>query len=361
MKIAESNISIQAQHTYLEKHEVSEKLNMWVGNVRPNFEGDTRRFPGGMQQIPQDYILELSDQAKEVQTVRNNETKVQLSSEDKLKIQLIERFVKIVTGKKIKIKVLDKLALDAGKCEELKGKLCQAKNRQQQPPVQQKQGWGLEYDYHELSCEYEKMSFSAQGAIKTADGREINFSADLTMSREFMREQNISIRAGDARKVDPLVINFNGTLPQLTDTKFKFDLDSNRTNEQISFLRPGSGFLALDLNNDGRVNNGGELFGPNSGNGFAELAGYDRDNNGWIDENDPIFHQLRIWTTDEQGSTKLFALAEKGIGAIYLGNAETDFAMKDHANQLQGQVARTGVFLKEDGRAGTIQQIDLTV
>ena len=69
------------------------------------------------------------------------------------------------------------------------------------------------------------MSFSSDGVVKTADGKEINFSVDLNMSREFASQQNVSIREGDAKKMDPLVINFDGKAPELTDTKFSFDLD----------------------------------------------------------------------------------------------------------------------------------------
>jgi hypothetical protein len=35
--------------------------------------------------------------------------------------------------------------------------------------------------------------------------------------------------------------------------------------------------------------------------------------------------------------------------------------LKDNQQQLQGQVRQTGVFLRENGTAGTLQQIDLAV
>jgi hypothetical protein len=128
---------------------------------------------------------------------------------------------------------------------------------------------------------------------------------------------------------------------------------------QISFVGSGSGFLCLDLNGDGRINDGSELFGPRTGNGFAELAAYDEDGNGWIDEADSIYERLRIWTRDAQGQDILFALGAKGIGAIYLGYSDTQFSMRDSQNQENGQLRSTGVFLREDGSAGSIQQVDL--
>ena len=226
--------------------------------------------------------------------------------------------------------------------------------------VQQRQGWGLEYNYHESYYEQEKMSFAAQGIIRTAGGREIDFSVQLNLSREFASQLDINIKAGDAA-VDPLVINFGGSAPELTDTKYNFDLDADGVADQISFVGPGSGFLALDINEDGQINNGRELFGPGSGDGFAELAEYDEDGNQWIDENDPVYDRLRIWTKDAEGNDVLFALGQKGIGAIFLGSVSTPFDMKDAGNNSLGKVRGSGIYLNENGSAGTIQQIDLTI
>jgi len=217
---------------------------------------------------------------------------------------------------------------------------------------------GFAYDYYESHYEYESTSFSSSGKILTEDGREIDFSVNLNMSREFFSEESMSVRAGDALK-DPLVINFSGKAAELSQDTFSFDIDNDGHENQISFLKPGSGFLALDKNGDNTINNGSELFGPQSGNGFQDLAAYDLDGNNWIDENDAIFDKLRIWTKDAEGNDVLFALGEKGIGAIYLDSAATLFSMKDSENNLQGQVQSTGLFLGENGGVGTVQQIDL--
>ncbi|NLD47470.1 MAG: hypothetical protein GX660_09755, partial [Clostridiaceae bacterium] len=143
--------------------------------------------------------------------------------------------------------------------------------------------------------------------------------------------------------------------------KINFDLDFDGKTEQISFVSKESGFLALDLNNDGVINDGRELFGPQTGDGFSELAKYDLDENNWIDENDAVFSKLKIWVKDDSGKDMLFTLAEKGIGALYLGNVNTPFSLKDASNNLNGVIRKSGVFLKENGTAGTIQHIDLAV
>jgi hypothetical protein len=181
------------------------------------------------------------------------------------------------------------------------------------------------------------------------------------MTRAYYEERHVSLRLGDAaRPVDPLVLNFSGTAAQLTDQRFAFDLDADGHTEQINFVALGSGFLVFDRNQDGTINDGRELFGPTTNDGFAELATLDEDGNGWIDENDAAFAQLQLWSRDAKGNDQLQSLAAAGIGAIALSRLSTPFDLKNHANELLGQVRNTGIFLQEDGMAGTIQQIDLT-
>src|SRR5699024_10596335 len=127
-------------------------------------------------------------------------------------------------------------------------------------------GWGVEYDLHEVHHEVEQTSFDAQGVIKTADGKEITFTYELEMEREFYSETNVSVRAGDAKLKDPLVINFGGTAAQLTLQKFDFDLDADGAKDKVSRVQSGSGFLALDKNGNGAIDDGSELFGAKSGN-----------------------------------------------------------------------------------------------
>lgn len=158
---------------------------------------------------------------------------------------------------------------------------------------------------------------------------------------------------------DPLVINLDTDVAELFDQKFTFDIDADGEEDEISLLGGGSGYLALDQNGDGIINDGSELFGTRSGNGFADLAKYDEDHNGWIDENDAIWSKLQIWCRDENGQDILYRLADKGVGAICLQNAATDFALKGAAATTNGAIRRTGIFLYENGNVGTIQHVDL--
>jgi hypothetical protein len=225
-------------------------------------------------------------------------------------------------------------------------------------------GFGIEYDYHAVHEEIETTSFSASGLVRTADGQEISFNLDLVMARHYREETNVSLRAGDAVRKDPLVVNFAGTAAQLSGLagqRFRFDLDGDGLPEDLPLFASGSGYLALDVNGNGRIDSGRELFGPQSGSGFAELAALDEDGNGWIDAGDAALARLRVWTPSAADNGSLVSLAELGIGALGLAHVATPFALRDGSNHDLGMIQSSGIFLDESGQVGSLQEIDLTV
>ena len=208
--------------------------------------------------------------------------------------------------------------------------------------------------------EYEATSFAANGTVRTADGRTIDFSMELDMCRDYSCQRTVR-QSGSVELRDPLVINFDGKAAELSGTRFEFDLDADGTVERIPGLVAGSAWLAFDRNADGCINDGSELFGARSGNGFADLACLDDDGNRWLDEADTAFGQLRLWEQDETGAGTLSTLGEKGVGAIYLGSVQTPFALTDAENEKRGYIRASGVYLREDGGVGSVQQVDLAV
>lgn len=212
-----------------------------------------------------------------------------------------------------------------------------------------------------FTTETESTSFASTGVVQTADGRTINFNVEINMSRAFMQKFDV-LETQEYIKTDPLMINLDTDIGSVSDQKFYFDLNADGKEEEISFAGKGSGFLALDRNGDGKINDGSELFGTASGDGFRDLAAYDEDGNGWIDENDSIFSKLKVWIKDENGDDHLIDLKKADVGAIYLGNADTQFSLKDDDNKLNGEIKKTGVYLKESsGEAGTLNHVDLVV
>lgn len=211
--------------------------------------------------------------------------------------------------------------------------------------------------------EYENSTFVSSGIVNTADGRSINFGIEVGLSRSLYDEYN-SLTAEKYTKIltDPLVINMGSNITSVSDEKMEFDLDADGQMDEVSKLGEGSGFLALDKNNDGVINDGSELFGTKSGDGFRDLAEYDEDKNGWIDENDEIFEHLKVWYKDENGNDVIMNLKKADIGAIYLGSANTEYTYKNDAGEVNGALRKTGIYLKEStGEAKTVAHVDLAL
>jgi hypothetical protein len=207
----------------------------------------------------------------------------------------------------------------------------------------------------ELIAENEQLRFAANGEVQTADGRTIKVNLGFAMSYQDLKLSERLTKQSALK--DPLVINLEGQAAGLKEARFNFDLDGNGTKESLPTLSEGSYFLALDKNGNQQIDNGSELFGAQSGNGFAELAQYDEDGNGFIDAGDSIYGQLAVWRPG-QGLT---ALAKVGVGAIYLHPVETQFQNVGSNTQGDslGVLRSSSVYLKEDGSSGTIQQLDL--
>ncbi|MDR2550855.1 MAG: hypothetical protein LBD10_11725 [Desulfobulbus sp.] len=361
MKIAESAIQLASSRTAIEHSERQESLTVW----RPDQEtARTESRNGANDAIKQqaDQLareaakVSLSEAAKQQRTVvaaKSAETDDSPLSDDPktdLNLRILKTLFEKLTGRKFKtteVPVAQQAAQAQAPAQE-------GGQGGQLPP-----GWGMRYESHETYHEAESTTFDAKGTVLTTDGQQIEIDIQLNMSRSFTATIDEVLQIRRTEVTDPLVINFNGTAAQLTQKTFSFDIDTDGTDNQIAFVGPGSGFLALDANNDGMINNGSELFGTKSGDGFADLAAYDNDHNGWIDENDSIFSRLRIWMKTESGEDKLLTLKDQGVGAIYLGRIDTPFSVKDDSNALQGQVRATGLFLFEKGGTGTMQQLDL--
>ncbi|MDH5297621.1 MAG: hypothetical protein OEV91_01215 [Desulfobulbaceae bacterium] len=358
MKIAESFVTLTATHSYLEEEQSSESLQAWVGQrpappaekAAPNrstpVAGDTLTLSAGA-------LVSRAAAARGATTAATGPCCPEEPEEGAPmdpRMEAMRRILETLTGRKIRITAFQP--------------------RQQAapappPPAAASEpagvGWGLAYDSHASYREEETTTFAAAGQIRTSDGRQIDFSLELAMHREFFQSTDISIRAGDALLTDPLVINFDTTAAELSDASFAFDLDSDGSNENLALLAPGSGFLVLDRNNDGVINNGSELFGPESGHGFAELAACDSDANGWLDDNDPIYKSLQLWIKDGSGNDYLTSLADRNIGALLLAPAESEFRLTDNGNGTLGRIRETSIFVRENGSVGTVQEIDLAV
>ncbi|MFP4013872.1 MAG: hypothetical protein ACLFVQ_07310 [Chitinispirillaceae bacterium] len=345
MKIQSHDVEMNAFTTSFKQYTSEERLQVRVGNP---VQGGTIESPPGKFMV-----VDLSQKGKDLLEASSAEPaepslEIELSDEDKAKIRLIENFIEAITGKKHRIRILGKI------------KLKDIPENAAEAPVRRGPQWSVSYQKTEHYHESQRLSFETVGKVRTADGRQIDVSLNLDMSYEFSQSSHFSFRAGNV--ADPLVINLDGTAPRLSAEKYSFDITIDGSKESISMPVGGQGLLCLDKNKDGIINDGSELFGASTGDGFAELARYDSDGNGWIDESDPVFSELKIMIR-ESGSddVTLHSAKEKGVGAIYLGAVESPYELKNPQNETAGIIRKSGFYLKESGRgAGLIQHIDLS-
>jgi len=212
----------------------------------------------------------------------------------------------------------------------------------------------------DIRVEQESTSFRALGSVRTADGRNIDLKVDYALSRESATVTSMSASNVDELLKDPLVVRLKDDGAIFSGERTHFDLDADGKTEEVPTLSSSYGLLALDRNGNGKIDDGSELFGTKSGNGFADLARLDADHNGWIDESDPIYNQLSVWSSDKDGKASLASLKQADIGAMSLTNTATPFKLEQDGS-LQGKLRSTGLFLREDGSAGLMQQVDLAV
>jgi hypothetical protein len=276
-----------------------------------------------------------------------------------LRFRLMKAIIEMMTGKEIKLlNPSDVTQCDnQNSAQSASNGADQVHNTNQRTP----QGWGVDYFFNETHYSKEGASFDASGSVKTADGKTVNFNVSLEMSRETLDKKTVSLKAGDAL-IDPLMIDLSGTGVSFSNIKFNFDLAGNGDKKLINIPGRGSGFLAYDKNGNGLIDNGSELFGPATGNGFKELSAFDSDHNGWIDENDNAFSSLRIWQKSDKGEDVISTLGEKDVGALYCNSAETLFTIADSSNKaMAGRLKETGLWLKESGGVGILQDVDMAV
>lgn len=212
----------------------------------------------------------------------------------------------------------------------------------------------VELHYERARYESERVDFQAQGVVTTGDGRQIALDLRVGLSREHY--ERLTLTSGQPEAKDPIVLNFSAASTTLGGTRLSFDLDLDDRADQIALPTAGSAFLALDRNGNGAIDDGSELFGPATGDGFSELATLDADGNGWIDEDDSAFGELRVWD-----GTDLRMLADAGVGAIDVASVATPFTLGESDATALGRLRSTGTWLGEDGSVHTAQQIDLVI
>ena len=396
MKIENSHVNMASTHnsysySHLESVTVERQANVdTVGAIMKLSEEGEKSYRESLEQLQKDEEKSKKEQQqRNMQNVFNNlaeqanrakeanEAMTSWEYED-LEIRLLKRMLELLNGKR---SVADLRSMEQfhafrdwqskimGKCPDdqvafsVNGVKQNTLNLASSVNPSRVQVWEKITATSGTHLEYENTAFKSTGAVQTSGGRTLNFNVEVTLGRSLSQKiDTLSEETYTRVLTDPLVINMDTNATSISDQKFLFDIDADGKEDEISFVGKGSGFLALDKNEDGKINDGSELFGTKSGDGFKDLASYDEDKNGWIDENDSVYSKLKVWTKDENGNDKLLNLKEADVGAIYLGNLDTEFSYKDMDGNTDAVLRKTGIYLKEStGAAATVAHVDLAL
>ena len=183
--------------------------------------------------------------------------------------------------------------------------------------------------------------------IKNPDHIEVGWKIKIPGYAEKVRN---NLREG-TRRIDPLVIDFDGDGIELTDIKEStamFDLTGSGFANRVGWVSPDDAFLVWDKNGNGRIDDISEMFGSERESGFKALSLYDTNRDGRIDAFDDVFKNLKVWQ-DRNGdgrtdSGELKGLEELGIKAINLNTQKTNI------NQGGNQITEVGTVEFEDGK-----------
>ncbi len=300
MRIVASDVQLSSAHLFEARQSITERLQVRAGSGGGAAQGHEH----------QDHYLRGDEESRDIRKL----------------IQLVEKYLKGKTS--------EDPGRIADKIDALVKRIEAARNAPEQDAPTR---FEVRYSRRESYRDVEATSFRASGSVSTADGRQIDFAQALDLARAYARTETTSLRAA------PVPAAPDPAAPPATQ----------------SALSLGGSVLGIDANGDGQIDPKTELVGQ-TGNGFAELAKYDGDGNGFIDEGDPIFSKLALVDRTTGGLTAT-TLAAKGVGAIYTGSVATPFTVTDPSNQPSAEIARSGFFINENGTTGIAQQVNVLV
>ena len=164
-------------------------------------------------------------------------------------------------------------------------------------------------------------------------------------------------------QVDPLILDLNNNGIQTTSNSTYFDYAGDGFAEKSGWINSKDGMLVRDLNGDGVINNGGELFGDQTvltngkfaKDGFAALSALDNNGDGVLNEKDTAWSELKAWIdADGDGATdtgELHTLSELGIKSLNVKSTSIN-----EINAVGNIQLASGSYTKEDGTVG--QMVD---
>lgn len=194
----------------------------------------------------------------------------------------------------------------------------------------------------------------------------------ITISVKAMDDKDTVINTCEqkTRLASPIVLDFTGSASldsvALVDSQVRFDLLGNGKRLRSGWVSGDRGFLAIDLNRDGLINDGRELFGEGTRllnqpglaeNGYEALRQYDQLSRGYIDSKNPVYQQLLVWFDRNQDGIsqpqEIASLAQLGVTRIDTAYHEAPQYAGEKEQLLQNQVRwRSQFFDQKNCRKG---------
>ncbi|MDP4732495.1 MAG: Ig-like domain-containing protein [Limnohabitans sp.] len=167
----------------------------------------------------------------------------------------------------------------------------------------------------------------------------------------------------------PLVLDLNGDGVKTVglDQGVQFDLLATGGKQNVGWVSKQDGLLVMDLNGDGQINNGSELFGDRTRlsdgtlakDGWAALAAQDSNADGVINAQDANFAKMSVWVdANSNGTTEageLSTLADQQISSISLAHGVS--TVQQNGNVLDGN----GSFTTTDGAKHAMTDVGFQV
>ena len=179
-------------------------------------------------------------------------------------------------------------------------------------------------------------------------------------------------RDGKYHIYDPLALDLDGdgieTVATNGFTGTLFDHTGSGIRTATGWISADDGLLVRDINGNGIIDNGTELFGDNTKlknggaaqHGFAALADLDSNGDKVIDAKDAAFKELRVWRDINQDgisqNDELFTLQSLGIKSFNTAYTDT---RQDLGNG--NTLAQKGSYTKADGTNAVMGDLELAV
>ncbi len=171
---------------------------------------------------------------------------------------------------------------------------------------------------------------------------------------------------------DPLTLDLDNdgleTVATSSSKPILFDHDGDGLKTSTGWVSADDGFLVLDRNGNGLIDNGAELFGDATAlytgglavDGFAALAQEDSNDDGKVDAEDGRWRQLMVWRDLNQDGIsqtgELVTMDQAGIASLGVAKTANSQTLANG-----NQIADLGSFVRTGGTSGVGQMADINL